>query len=134
MLGDGAVAVSPDDARYAPIVGKLCEIPVGPKEHRRLIPIITDAYPDPEFGSGAVKITGAHDFNDYAVAQRGGIPLYRLMDTSARMRDDGAPYAEAAARAQAIAEGADWTPEEIDTLNLVPDHCAGWTGSRRAQR
>ena len=64
MLGDGAVAVHPDDARYAPIVGKLCEIPVGPKEHRRLIPIITDDYPDPDFGSGAVKITGAHDFND----------------------------------------------------------------------
>ena len=57
MLGDGAVAVHPADERYAPIVGKLCEIPVGPKEHRRLIPIITDEYPDPEFGSGAVKIT-----------------------------------------------------------------------------
>jgi valyl-tRNA synthetase len=65
MLGDGAVAVHPSDERYAPIVGKLCEIPVGPKEHRRLIPIITDEYPDPDFGSGAVKITGAHDFNDY---------------------------------------------------------------------
>ncbi|HMB13588.1 MAG TPA: class I tRNA ligase family protein, partial [Roseovarius sp.] len=72
MLGDGAVAVHPSDTRYAPIVGKLCEIPVGPKEHRRLIPIITDDYPDPNFGSGAVKITGAHDFNDYGVAQRGG--------------------------------------------------------------
>ncbi len=47
MLGDGAVAVHPSDARYAPIVGKLCEIPVGPKGHRRLIPIITDEYPDP---------------------------------------------------------------------------------------
>ena len=65
MLGDGAVAVHPSDERYAPIVGKLCEIPVGPREHRRLIPIITDEYPDPTFGSGAVKITGAHDFNDY---------------------------------------------------------------------
>ncbi len=64
MLGDGAVAVHPGDARYAPIVGKLVEIPVGPKEYRRLIPIITDEYPDPDFGSGAVKITGAHDFND----------------------------------------------------------------------
>ncbi|MEL6878040.1 MAG: class I tRNA ligase family protein, partial [Pseudomonadota bacterium] len=58
MLGDGAVAVHPDDERYRPIVGKLCEIPVGPKEQRRLIPIITDEYPDPDFGSGAVKITG----------------------------------------------------------------------------
>ncbi len=96
MLGDGAVAVHPSDERYAPIVGHLCEIPVGPKEHRRLIPIITDEYPDPTFGSGAVKITGAHDFNDYGVAQRNGIPMYRLLDTKGAMRDDGAPYAEAA--------------------------------------
>lgn len=96
MLGDGAVAVHPDDARYAPIVGKLCEIPVGPKEHRRLIPIITDEYPDPDFGSGAVKITGAHDFNDYGVATRNNIPLYALMDTKGAMRSDGLSYAESA--------------------------------------
>ena len=125
MLGDGAVAVHPSDERYAPIIGKLCEIPVGPKEHRRLIPIITDEYPDPDFGSGAVKITGAHDFNDYEVAKRGGIPMYRLMDTKAHLRDDGAPYAEAAARAQEIANGADFTIEEVDSLNLVPDHLRG---------
>ncbi|MGF1552040.1 MAG: valine--tRNA ligase [Paracoccaceae bacterium] len=126
MLGDGAVAVHPDDARYAPIVGRLCEIPVGPKAHRRLIPIITDEYPDPDFGSGAVKITGAHDFNDYAVARRGGIPLYRLMDTKARMRDDGAPYAEAAEIAQKIARGeADLSAVEVDAINLVPDHLRG---------
>ncbi len=105
MLGDGAVAVHPSDERYAPIVGKLCEIPVGPKEHRRLIPIIVDEYPDPEFGSGAVKITGAHDFNDYAVAKRGNIPMYRLMDTKGAMRDDGVPYAEAADVAMTVAQG-----------------------------
>ncbi|NNJ66599.1 MAG: class I tRNA ligase family protein, partial [Boseongicola sp.] len=92
MLGDGAVAVHPSDERYASIVGKLCEIPVGPKEYRRLIPIITDDYPDPDFGSGAVKITGAHDFNDYEVAKRGGIPMYNLMDTKGAMRADGKPY------------------------------------------
>ena len=125
MLGDGAVAVHPSDERYAPIVGKLCEIPVGPKEHRRLIPIITDDYPDPDFGSGAVKITGAHDFNDYGVASRGNIPMYRLMDTRGAMRDDGAAYAEAATRAQEIAKGADWTGAEVDTLNLVPDDLRG---------
>ncbi|WP_158971035.1 valine--tRNA ligase [Chachezhania sediminis] len=125
MLGDGAVAVHPSDERYAPIVGKLCEIPVGPKEHRRLIPIITDDYPDPTFGSGAVKITGAHDFNDYGVASRNDIPMFRLMDTRANMRDDGAPYAEAAARAQDIANGAAFTVAEVDTLNLVPDHLRG---------
>ncbi|WP_407492751.1 valine--tRNA ligase [Pseudooceanicola sp. MF1-13] len=125
MLGDGAVAVHPSDERYAPIVGKLCEIPVGPKEHRRLIPIITDEYPDKNFGSGAVKITGAHDFNDYGVAQRGGIPLYRLMDARAQMRDAGEDYATCAARAQEIANGAEFTGSEVDTLNLVPDHLRG---------
>ena len=126
MLGDGAVAVHPSDERYAPIVGKLCEIPVGPKEHRRLIPIITDEYPDPDFGSGAVKITGAHDANDYGVAKRGGIPMYRLMDTRAQMRDDGAPYAEAAAIAGAVARGEQVLSEaEADALNLVPDHLRG---------
>ncbi len=126
MLGDGAVAVHPSDTRYAPIVGQLCEIPVGPREHRRLIPIITDEYPDPDFGSGAVKITGAHDFNDYAVAKRGDIPMYRLMDTKGHMRDDGAPYAEAAAIALSVAKGEKTLTEaEADTINLVPDDLRG---------
>ncbi|NBE05991.1 valine--tRNA ligase [Paragemmobacter ruber] len=126
MLGDGAVAVHPSDTRYAAIVGKLCEIPVGPKEHRRLIPIIADEYPDPTFGSGAVKITGAHDFNDYGVAKRGGIPCYRLMDTRACLRSDGVPYADAAGIAQAVARGERvLTEAEADALNLVPDHLRG---------
>ncbi|TVQ58961.1 MAG: valine--tRNA ligase, partial [Rhodobacteraceae bacterium] len=134
MLGDGAVAVHPSDERYAPIVGKLCEIPVGPKEHRRLIPIITDEYPDPAFGSGAVKITGAHDFNDYGVAKRNGIPCYRLMDTKGAMRADGAPYAVCAQEANRLAGVPDpdaasgftfdtgpKTEDEVDRINLVPD-------------
>ncbi|NSY38468.1 valine--tRNA ligase [Leisingera sp. ANG59] len=126
MLGDGAVAVHPSDERYAPIVGKLCEIPVGPKEHRRLIPIITDEYPDKDFGSGAVKITGAHDFNDYQVAKRGGIPMYRLMDTKGQMRADGAPYDEAAGIAMAVAKGEQTLSEnEADAVNLVPDDLRG---------
>jgi valyl-tRNA synthetase len=126
MLGDGAVAVHPSDERYAPIVGKLCEIPVGPKEHRRLIPIITDEYPDPAFGSGAVKITGAHDFNDYQVARRNSIPLYRLMDTRAALRADGAPYAEYAARALEIARSGELPSEsDVDEINLVPDEYRG---------
>ncbi|MEL6620334.1 MAG: class I tRNA ligase family protein, partial [Pseudomonadota bacterium] len=128
MLGDGAVAVHPSDERYAPIIGKLCEIPVGPKEHRRLIPIITDEYPDPTFGSGAVKITGAHDFNDYQVAKRGNIPMYNLMDAKANMRADGKPYAEEAAIAQAIANGAqDFDEAMIAAMNLVPDEYRGLT-------
>ena len=125
MLGDGAVAVNPKDERYRPIIGKLCEIPVGPKEHRRLIPIIVDDYPDPDFGSGAVKITGAHDLNDYGVAQRNSIPMYRLMDDSAALRTDGNSYAVAAARAREIAGGATTDAAEIDTLNLVPDAYRG---------
>ena len=123
MLGDGAVAVHPSDARYAPIVGKLCEIPVGPKEHRRLIPIITDDYPDPDFGSGAVKITGAHDFNDYGVATRNGIPLYALMDGSGRMREDGLSYADSAAVASRAARGED--VGDVTTVNLVPEDLRG---------
>lgn len=126
MLGDGAIAVHPDDERYTPIVGMLCEIPVGPKEHRRLIPIITDHYPDPEFGSGAVKITGAHDFNDYQVAKRGNIPMYRLMDTKGAMRNDGAVYAQAAQLALSVAKGEkQLDEEETDLINLVPDDLRG---------
>jgi valyl-tRNA synthetase len=125
MLGDGAVAVHPGDERYRPIVGKLCEIPVGPKEHRRLIPIITDEYPDPNFGSGAVKITGGHDLNDYGVAQRNGLPMYRLMDGTAHMRTDGPSYEESAKRAQAIARGDKASAEEVDALNLVPEAYRG---------
>ena len=81
MLGDGAVAVHPSDERYKNLVGKLVRLPIA----ERLIPIIADEYPDPEFGTGAVKITGAHDFNDFEVARRNNIPLIKLMDTQARM-------------------------------------------------
>ena len=125
MLGDGAIAVNPKDERYASIIGKYCEIPVGPKEHRRLIPIIADEYPDPDFGSGAVKITGAHDFNDYQVARRNNIPLYRLMDTKGRMRSDGAPYKEAASLAVNFSRGGEFSEAEIDSLNLVPEEFRG---------
>lgn len=81
MLGDGAVAVHPSDERYKNIIGKMVRLPIA----ERHIPIIADEYPDPEFGSGAVKITGAHDFNDFEVARRNNIPLIPLMDTQARM-------------------------------------------------
>ena len=67
MLGDGAVAVHPDDKRYSADCRQTracCRLA------DRYIPIITDEHPDPDFGSGAVKITGAHDFNDYQVARR----------------------------------------------------------------
>ena len=81
MLGDGAVAVHPSDERYKNLIGKMVRLPIA----ERHIPIIADEYPDPEFGTGAVKITGAHDFNDFEVARRNNIPLIPLMDGEARM-------------------------------------------------
>ena len=126
MLGDGAVAVHPSDQRYKPLIGKFCEIPVGPKQYRRLIPIITDEYPDPNFGSGAVKITGAHDFNDYQVAKRSNIPMYSLMDKKGVMRVDGLPYKDEVAKAQAILnEEIIWDEDLIASMNLVPDEYRG---------
>ncbi|WP_136682680.1 valine--tRNA ligase [Falsirhodobacter xinxiangensis] len=121
MLGDGAVAVHPSDERYAPIVGKMVHLPLCD----RLIPIITDEYPDKTFGSGAVKITGAHDFNDYQVAKRANLPMYRLMDTKGAMRDDGLSYAETVIRAREIAAGSPTNEAEVDTLNLVPEKYRG---------
>ena len=81
MLGDGAVAVHPSDERYKNLVGKMVRLPIAD----RLIPIIADEYPDPEFGTGAVKITGAHDANDFEVARRHKLPMIVLMDKKARM-------------------------------------------------
>ena len=81
MLGDGAVAVHPDDQRYKKLIGKKVLLPLINRE----IPIIEDDYPDPDFGSGAVKITGAHDFNDYEVAKRHDLDLFILMDEAANL-------------------------------------------------
>ena len=81
MLGDGAVAVHPDDERYKHLVGKMAILPLS----NRAIPIIADEYPDPEKGSGAVKITPAHDFNDFEVGRRHDLPLINLMTASATM-------------------------------------------------
>ena len=83
MLGDTAVAVHPDDPRYADLVGKSVRLPlVG-----RLIPIIADEYADPETGSGAVKITPAHDFNDFVVGKRHDLPMINIFDRDARLND-----------------------------------------------
>jgi len=71
MLGDAAVAVHPDDERYRHLIGRKVRLPLADRE----LPIIADAYVDPAFGSGCVKITPAHDFNDYDVGQRHGLPL-----------------------------------------------------------
>jgi valyl-tRNA synthetase len=81
MLGDTAVAVHPDDERYRDLVGDFAVLPlVG-----RRIPIVADEYADPEAGSGAVKITPAHDFNDFEVGRRHNLPLVNVMDTEANI-------------------------------------------------
>ena len=83
MLGDTAVAVHPDDERYTHLIGKLVRLPIAD----RLIPIVADAYADPEKGSGAVKITPAHDFNDFQVAKRNNLPLINILTPDARLND-----------------------------------------------
>ncbi|MCF4994022.1 valine--tRNA ligase [Pseudomonas syringae] len=81
MLGDAAVAVNPNDERYKALIGKFVELPlVG-----RRIPIIADDYCDPEFGTGCVKITPAHDFNDYEVGKRHNLPLLNIFDKNANV-------------------------------------------------
>lgn len=85
MLGDTAIAVHPEDERYADIVGKYAVVPlIG-----RRIPIVADAYSDPEKGTGAVKITPAHDFNDFEVGKRHGLPLVNIFNLEAHLSLSG---------------------------------------------
>ena len=84
MLADGALAVHPDDERYKHLVGKFVDLPLCD----RRIPIIADDFVDPAFGSGCVKITGAHDFNDYACAKRHGIEMIVIMTLDAKMNEN----------------------------------------------
>lgn len=89
MLADGALAVHPEDERYRHLVGKLVDLPLCD----RRIPIIADDFVGREFGSGCVKITGAHDFNDYACALRHDLPLITIFTLDAKINDNGpAPY------------------------------------------
>jgi len=84
MLGDTAVAVHPGDERYQALVGRKVRLPLT----GRLIPIIADDYADPEKGTGAVKITPAHDFNDFKVGQRHGLAVINVFTPEARLNDD----------------------------------------------
>ena len=85
MLADGALAVHPDDARYQHLIGCLVDLPLCDRK----IPVIADTYVDPAFGSGCVKITGAHDFNDYQVAQRHNLPLITIFTLDAKINENG---------------------------------------------
>ncbi len=89
MMADGALAVHPEDERYKHLVGKKVDLPLCDRQ----IPIIADDFVDRNFGSGVVKITGAHDFNDYACAQRHGLPLITIFTLDAKVNDNApAPY------------------------------------------
>jgi valyl-tRNA synthetase len=83
MLGDAAVAVHPDDARYRHLIGRKVRLPLADRE----LPIIADAYVDPAFGSGCVKITPAHDFNDHELGQRHHLPMINIMTLDAALND-----------------------------------------------
>ncbi|MEI6837975.1 MAG: valine--tRNA ligase, partial [Alcaligenaceae bacterium] len=85
MLADGALCVHPEDERYKHLVGKMVDLPLC----NRQIPIIADDFVDQAFGTGCVKITGAHDFNDYACAMRHGLPLIVIFTLDAKVNDQG---------------------------------------------
>jgi valyl-tRNA synthetase len=106
MLGDTAVAVHPDDERYRKLVGRFAILPlVG-----RRIPIVADEYSDPEKGTGAVKITPAHDFNDFEVGRRHNLPLVNVLDREAKLNLENN---------DAFLDGLDpMAPELVDTLQM----------------
>jgi len=111
LFGDAAVAVHPDDERYRALVGRKVRLPLTERE----LPIIADSYVDPAFGSGCVKITPAHDFNDYEIGQRHGLPLLNIMTLDAALNDAVPPpyrgLDRVAARKRALAD--------LEALGLV---------------
>jgi valyl-tRNA synthetase len=120
LFGDSAVAVHPDDERYRHLIGRRLHLPLTARE----IPIIADAYVDPAFGSGCVKITPAHDFNDYEVGMRHALPMINIMTPEARLNDNvPACYRgleRGAARARAIADlEAEGLVERIEAHKLT---------------
>ena len=117
MLGDTAVAVHPDDARYKHLIGKMVRLPLTGRD----IPIVADDYVDPEFGTGCVKITPAHDFNDYDVGSRHGLPLINIFTIDAAINDNAPEQYRGldryAARARIVAD-----MEAADLLERIVAH------------
>ncbi len=89
ILGDTAVAVHPEDERYRRYIGRRVRVPILGRE----IPVIADTYVDPQFGSGALKVTPAHDPHDYEIALRHNLPMISVMDESGNMNENAGPYA-----------------------------------------
>jgi len=104
MLGDTAVAVHPQDERYRHLIGRMLRLPLSGRE----IPIIADSYVDPAFGTGCVKITPAHDFNDYAVGQRHKLPMINVFTPDAHLNQNAPAHLQGLerfeARRQIVAE------------------------------
>lgn len=90
ILGDTAVAVHPDDERYGQAVGKTALVPILKRE----IPVIADDYVDPEFGTGALKVTPGHDPNDYEIGQRHDLPMINIMNKDGTLNEEAGPYAD----------------------------------------
>ena len=111
MLGDTAVAVHPEDDRYRDLVGGACVLPIV----GRRLPVITDAYADPEKGSGAVKMTPAHDFNDFEVGRRHDLELVNVFDRDARLNEN----APEAYRGLDRYEARDRVVAEMESLGLI---------------
>ncbi len=89
MLGDTAVAIHPEDERYSHLIGKSVMLPL----MNRVIPVVTDTYVDREFGTGVVKITPAHDPNDFEVGKRHGLPVINVMNDNASINENGGKFA-----------------------------------------
>ncbi len=117
MLGDSAVAVHPDDERYRQLVGQAIVLPIV----GRSIPIIADDYVDPEFGTGCVKITPAHDFNDYDIGQRHDLPMYNILTDDAALNEEVPEHYRGldrfVARDRIVAEF-----EELGLLDKIEDY------------
>ena len=111
MLGDTAVAVNPEDERYRHLIGRQVLLPLA----QRLIPVIADDYVDPEFGSGCVKITPAHDFNDCAVGKRHDLPLINVLNADASLNDNVPPGWQGLDRYEARQR----VVSELDALGLL---------------
>ncbi|PKG34316.1 valine--tRNA ligase [Psychrobacter sp. Sarcosine-3u-12] len=98
LLGDTAVAVNPSDERYAHLVGKTITLPIT----GRVVPIVADDYVEKDFGTGCVKITPAHDFNDYELGRRHNLPLINILDERANILADMEVYADLQVREPAL--------------------------------
>ncbi len=116
MLGDTAVAVNPEDERYQDLIGKKVLLPLLHRE----IPIVADSYVDKEFGSGAVKITPAHDFNDFDLGKRHDLEIINILDESGNINENGGVYCgqdRYEARANIVAD-----LENLDLLERIEDY------------